>query len=172
MKFNSFLIISLFFLLVSCQHRDAIDFKAKILAQERTAFNIVLAKNGSESKKLEYLIKDNYEAALETVTIQAKEFDKLIQDIKIIPEDDIKEAGSLKTAAIAYYTALKDLHLYDKKEIEQRALIQKLEDKDLRSEQKKLLDLAIQKNALYSKVYKQEEFLNKAFKKFDSANGL
>ncbi|GGG58988.1 hypothetical protein [Epilithonimonas arachidiradicis] len=171
MKSKFFIIISLFFL-VSCQQRDAVDFKTKVLAQEKSAFNIVLAKDGSGSRKLEYLIKDNYEAALKMVAAQEKEFDQMINDIKVIPENDIREASVLKRSAVAYYSALKNLHLYERKEIEQRAIIQKLKNKNSEAEQKKLLDLAIQKKGLYAKVYQQEAILSAALKKFDNANGL
>lgn len=168
-------ILSFAFLLISitsCQSRKASDFRETIDQQERVAFNIVVGKDGPEEKKLQYLIKDDYKGALAAVDQQAAAFDKLIEDIKALPADGIEQGGELKNAAINYYTALKALHFYDKKEIVQREAIVKLKGEALQPAQRELIELAVQKKALYQNVYKQERMLHEASKKFNTANRI
>jgi hypothetical protein len=169
------IIFSLAFLLISltsCKSPKASDFREAIIQKERVAFVIVLGKHGSETQKLERLIKNDYKGALTLVDKQAREFDKLIKDIEALPAKDIKQGNALKNAAINYYTALKELHYFDRKEIAQSEAILQLKNEELRAAQHNLVELARQKKALYEKLYKQEGVFHDALQKFNSVNHM
>lgn len=156
----------------SCESTKAIDFKKSLAQSERRAFDIILGKEGSGEKKLKYLTEDNYKGALEAVNQQAGEFDELIDDIKKLSTNDIPEADSLKMASIAYYEALKELHIFDRKEITQQELLTTLKNEEHKKASDSLIALAKQKKLLYTAVYKKEALLHMATQKFNTANKL
>lgn len=172
MKANVIFGAFFFLCLVSCRSPKAEAFKEAVVQKERVAFGIILDKNGPETKKLECLVKNDYKCALQVVDQQAKEFDKLITDLEGLKADDFKEGQSLKYTALNYYKALKALHFFDRKEIEQQILIHEANNHQLKMGQDSLIELARRKKSLYTKVYEQEILLSTAFKKFDIANGL
>lgn len=172
MKWNILLVVGLLISITSCKSRDAVDLRDTILQKERVAFNLVLGKNGLGAQKLACIIKGDYKGALALVDQQASEFDKLIKDIEVLPADEIREGKLLKHAAAGYYAALKTLHYFDRKEIEQVESVHQLKGSALETAQQKNIELARSKKALYEKVYQQESILSEAFKKFNSANGL
>lgn len=169
MKANIILII-LMCSLLGCKSPEAGKFREEIVKNERIAFNIVLSKDSYDEQKLESLIKNDFKGALVAVDKQPKQFDSLIQHIKSLPAENIAEGPQLKEAAINYYTALKDLHYFDRKEIEQQEVIFLGKDKYSSTSSNRLIELARQKKRLYEKVYQQEDLLKKAFTKFDLAN--
>lgn len=169
------IIFSLALLLVSftsCTSPKVSDFRDAIIQKERAAFTIILDKNGSETQKLERLVKNDYKGALALVDQQAREFDKIINDIEALPADGIKQGLPLKDAAVNYYAALKALHYFDRKEIAQSEAILQLKNEELRAAQHRLVELARQKKALYDKVYKQERILHDALEKFNAINNM
>jgi len=169
MRANIILII-LMSSLLGCKSPEAGKFREEIVKNERMAFNIVLSKDSYDEQKLESLIKNDFKGALVAVDKQSKQFDSLIQHIKSLPAENIAEGPQLKEAAINYYTALKDLHYFDRKEIEQQEVIFLGKDKYSSTSSNRLIELARQKKRLYEKVYQQEDLLKKAFTKFDLAN--
>ncbi|MGC5745629.1 hypothetical protein [Chryseobacterium sp. NFX27] len=169
MRANIILII-LMCSLLGCKSPEAGKFREEIVKNERIAFNIVLSKDSYDEQKLESLIKNDFKGALVAVDKQSKQFDSLIQHIKGLPAENIAEGPQLKEAAINYYTALKDLHYFDRKEIEQQEVIFLGKDKYSSTSSNRLIELARQKKRLYEKVYQQEDLLKKAFTKFDLAN--
>jgi len=172
MRFN--ILLYLFFILIinSCQSPKANAFRSTVVEKERIAFNIITSKNGTESQKLEYLVADDYKNALKAVDQQKKEFDQIILSLDSLETKDIKDASLLKNAAVNYYTALRDLHYFDRKEILQRELIYNNHSNDKKSQQDELLNLYKQKKAYFNRVYKEESLLSNALQKFDISNGL
>lgn len=171
-KFGLFITVFLLITMSSCQSSEAIHFKESLDKSERQAFNIILGKEGSGEKKLEYLEKDDYKNAILQVEQQAKEFDMLIDNIKKLSTEGISKGEPLKNASLAYYTSLKELHFYDKKEIEQQALLRTLKDDKLKDSHNTLITLAKQKKTLYNEVYAKEALLHTAMKDFEAANGF
>lgn len=164
----AFLLISL----VSCKPRKAIEFKEAIVQKERTAFNILLDKNSTQEQKLVCLTKNDYKGALALVDQQEKEFNSLIKEIETLPADDIKQGNELKTAAVDYYVALKELHIYDRVEIAHLEASFSLKDEELRAAQNKILELSRQKQNMYKKVYEKERTFHQALEKFNSVNSI
>lgn len=156
----------------SCKPQKAIELKAAIDQKERTVFNILAGKNGSEEKKLAFLIKDDYKSALAAVDQQEKEFDQLIKEIHALPTEGTKQGDELKAAAANYYNALKELHLFDRQEIVQREASLNSEGEALRAAQHKILELGRQKQVMFQKVYERESAFHQAMEKFNSVNGI
>jgi len=162
----------IFLSIISCQSPKADALKQAVLDKEQAAFRILLDKNGSETKKQECLVKNDYPCALKAVDMQNGEFNRIITDLESLKDEGIKEGDQLRNAAVNYYKALKELHLFDLWEIEQQALISQLPQDKMKDAQDELIVLARQKKSLYTKVYEQEGLLSVAMKKFDDANGL
>lgn len=158
--------------LTACKPRKAIEFKETIVQKERVAFNILVDKNGSESQKLNCLIKEDYKGALASVDKQEQEFNKLINDIETLPADGIKQGEELKAAAVSYYVALKDLHVFDRAEIAQREVSHNTKGEALQAALDKILELGIRKQDMYKKVYEKESALSQAMEKFNTANNI
>lgn len=158
--------------LVSCKPQKAIELKTAIDQKERTVFNILAGKNGSEEKKLTFLVKDDYKNALAAVDQQEKEFNQLIREITDLPTTGIKQGDELKAAAVNYYDALKELHLFDRQEIVQREISFNSEGEALQAAQKKIIELSRQKQAMFKKVYETESAFHEAMEKFNAANGI
>jgi hypothetical protein len=158
--------------LVSCKPQKAIELKAAIVQKERIAFNILLDKNGPGEQKLASLVKDDYKGALAFVDQEEKEFDKLIAEIAALPADGIQQGNELKTAALDYYGALKDLQIYDRQEIVQREASSRTEGEALRAAQDSILQLSRRKQDMFKKVYEKESAFHQALEKFSSVNGI
>lgn len=156
----------------SCVSPKAYDFKESLAKSERQAFDIILGKEGFGEKKLKYLINKDYKGALAAVEQQANEFNKIINDINTLSTDGISEGEPLKKASVAYYQALKELHGFDRKEIQQQALLQTLKNNELNTATDDLMTLAKHKKSLYTAVYEKEALLHKATEKFNAANGF
>ncbi|PAM96352.1 hypothetical protein B4N84_02710 [Flavobacterium sp. IR1] len=172
MRFGIFITAFLSILITSCKSSKAVDFKESFNQFERRAFEITIGKEGPGEKKLNCLVKEDYEGALAAVDQQSKEFDILITDIKKLATQDIPKGESLKTASLEYYQALKELHVFDRKEIEQQALLKTLKDDKLKDGLNNIMTLARQKKLLYDAVFKKEALLHTANKNFEVANDL
>jgi hypothetical protein len=172
MKFGILLTAFLFLTMISCKSNKAADFKKSLDQYERKAFDIVLGKEGSGERKLKCLEKEDYKGALMAVDQQAEEFNMLIADIQKLSADGISKAEPLKTASLEYYKSLKELHVFDRKEIEQQALLQTLKGNELNNAHNNLMALARQKKKLYNLVYEKEALLHTAAEGFNTANGL
>lgn len=157
--------------LTACKPKKAIDFKDAIDQQERTAFNILVATDGAENKKLEYLIKRHYDSALAMIDEQETEFNRLINNLEALPTGSIKEAATLKEASINYYTTLKELQLFDRLNIANWKLSMQSKGEELDKVNNKSLELSLQKQDLFKKVHEKEALLDEARKKFNAANG-
>lgn len=169
------IVFSTVFLLISftsCKSREAIEFREAIVQKERVASNMLLGKNGLESRKLDHLIKNDYKGALALVDKQEEGFNKLIKEIETLPADGIKQGNELKTAAADYYIALKELHLFDRVEITHREASLHMEGETLQAAQNKSLQLTLQKLDMYKKVYEKDSVFYHSLEKFNSANGI
>ncbi|MBZ4040996.1 hypothetical protein [Flavobacterium hibisci] len=156
----------------SCNSSNATDFKESLDKSERKAFDIIVGKKGSGEKKLEYLEKEDYKNAIKAVNQQAIDFDIIIADISKLSTNDIPEGQSLKTASLEYYESLKELHIFDKKQIEQQAILKTLKKDELDNALNKRMELARQKKMLYNALYKKEALLHAATERFKAANGI
>lgn len=172
MRFKIFLLAFGLLINNSCTSPATVDFKEDIVQKEREAFQIILSKDGLESKKLNLLAKDDFKGALATIDQQAIEFDKIIKSIESLSTEGIKEGGALKSAAIHYYSSLKELHYFDRQEVEQQSLLSKISDRDQKNASGQLMELARQKKVLYKKVCENEQLMRTAIDRFDAANGL
>lgn len=172
MKFKIFLLALVLLISNSCRSPKTTSFRDSIVKKERVAFQIILGKEGAGTKKLNDLAKGDFQGALAAVDQQKLEFDKLIGSIGTLSTDDIQEGAPLKRAAINYYKSLLELHYFDRKDVEQQALISKLNGLDSKIAQDQLIELARQKKSLYAKVYENEYLLSNALGKFDAANGF
>lgn len=172
---TNLLIISATFLLVSlasCKSRKAIELKESIVQKERVAFNILVDKKGLASQKLECLIKDDYKGALAFLDQEEQAFNKLIKEIETLPAEGIKQGNELKTAAVNYYTALKELQIFDRQEIAQREASSQSKGEELQVALNKILQLNIQKEGMYKKLYEKEQAFSKALEKFSAVNSI
>ncbi|CAM3742652.1 hypothetical protein [Flavobacterium chungbukense] len=170
-RFSIYLTAFLFIIISSCKSSKTADFKESINQWERRAFEITIGKEGPGEKKLNCLVKEDYKGALSAVDQQRKEFDVLIDDIKKLSTGGIPKGESLKNASLEYYKSLKELHLFDRKEIEQQEILQTLKNKKLNVGLNNLMTLARQKKMLYTAVYKKEALLQTATENFDAVNG-
>ena len=148
------------------------EFKHALDVQERKVTHMLIGKNASESRKLEYLIADDYDKALLVVDEQAKEFENVIDTVKALSTDGLAKGVELKQSKLNYYESLKALHLYAKKEIAQQKLIRQVSGKQRDTAQKELIALAKAKQQLYDSVYQADEKLYQTLADFDKANGL
>lgn len=164
----AFLLVSM----ASCKPRKAIALKENIVRKERMVFNMLVGKNGLEEQKLNFLVKNDFQGALAQVDKQEKEFDQLIREIETLPAEGIRQGHELKTAAVAYYTALKELHVFDREEISQREAIQQAGGEALRAAQDKYLELNLQKQDRYKKVYEKERAFYQALEQFNAVNDI
>lgn len=164
----AFLLITL----VSCKPRKAIALKESIAKQERVAFNILLGKNGPESQKLSCLVKEDFKGALAAVDKQEKAFDQLIRELETLPAEGIKQGNELKTAAVNYYTAVREMQLFDRVVITQQEVSAGMKGEELYAAQDKILELSRRKQDMSQKVHEKENELHLAMEKFNSVNGL
>lgn len=172
MKYGIFLLAILFIAMNGCESSKVADFNKSLERSERKAFQIIVGKEGSENKKLKCLGKGDYKGAIAAVEQQAVEFDSLIANIRKLSTEGIPDGEPLKTASIAYYQSLKELHFFDRKEIEQQALIQTLKNEERNTSQNTLISLARKKKMLYNKVYEKEALLQTATENFNASNGF
>ncbi|MGN7722043.1 hypothetical protein [Chitinophaga sp. 22620] len=162
----------LLIILVSCKPRKAIALRENIVQKERVAFKILVGKNGSNEQKLKYLISNDYKNAVTMVDKQEKEFDALIKEIETLPAEGIQQGNELKTAAANYYVAVKELTVFDRIEITHQEAYSHMQGKELDTALHKNLELSIQKQELYKKVYEKEKAFSEALENFNTVNNL
>ncbi|MGG5207660.1 hypothetical protein ACQWU4_01845 [Chryseobacterium sp. MIQD13] len=177
MKYKTFikslLTASAFMLVYACTDKKAADFKEVLAKKESQATDMLLSEKGLESAKLNYLIAYDYPKALNIIDKEEIEFNNIIKDIEKVNTAGISKGQEIQQAEINYYTALKDLYIFSRKEIEQEK--QTKEEKDeqkIRISLDKRYELALEKQKLYQKVYKADEQRFSAQKQFESENNL
>ena len=158
--------------LSSCMNKKAMEFKHVLDVQERKVTQMLIGKKGSESRKLNYLIADDFDQALKVVDEQEREFDAVLYTLKNLDTVGLKKALALQSAAINYYHNLKALHMYAKKEIAQQKVISTTNGAERYKAQDELMKLAKAKQTLYDHVYQTEEPFRNELLVFEDANGL
>jgi len=148
------------------------EFKHALDLQERKVTQMLIGKKGSESRKLNYLIADNFDQALAAVNKQEQEFDTVLYTLNNLETADLKMASALQSAAINYYGNLKALHMHAKKEIAQQKVISITNGAERDKAQEELIKLAKDKQVLYDNVYQTEEPFHNVLLAFEDANGL
>ncbi len=79
-----------FLSLISCQSPKADALNQALLDKERTALRILLDKNGSETKKQDCLVKNNYLYALKAIDTQKCCVQQIIADLGSLKDDGSK----------------------------------------------------------------------------------
>ncbi|KAA2243813.1 hypothetical protein F0L74_15170 [Chitinophaga agrisoli] len=172
MKKHIYIAVTLLLAITACKPQKAIDFKQTIDQQERRALDILVSKGGLDEQKLKCLIKHDFKGALLAVDKEELAFNKIINDITSLPVEGTQQGDALKKAAADYYTALKDLHLYDRQEIEQQALTRDHDEETAKKALDKLIQLGMDKQKMYGSVYKKEAAFQQAMEAFEKANGI
>ncbi|MBC9914281.1 hypothetical protein [Chitinophaga varians] len=165
-------LVLLFISLAACKPKRAIQLREAIVQKERTALHILVGKQGAEEQKLQCLIKGDYPGALAALDREEKDFDRLIDSIKLLPADGIKQGEPLKAAAVDYYTALKELQLFDRQEVTQREIAHHLKGDEAMAAHQKIYELDLQKQELYKKVYGKDTTLQRAKEQFNAEHGI
>jgi hypothetical protein len=164
-----FLLISL----AACKPRKAIQLREAIVQKERTALSILVGKGGAEEQKLQCLIKGDYAGALAALDREEKDFDRLIDSIRLLPAAGIKQGDPLKAAAVGYYTALKTLQVFDRQEVTQQEIAHRLKgDDEAMKAHEKIYELSLQKQELYKKVYEKDSTFQRAKEQFNAEHGI
>ncbi|RWU10960.1 hypothetical protein [Pedobacter chitinilyticus] len=158
--------------LSSCMNKKAMEFKHILDVQERKVTQMLIGKKGSESRKLNYLIADDFDRALNVVNEQEREFDAVLHALKNLDTADLEKAIELQNEAINYYDSLKALHMYAKKEIAQQKVISTTNGAERDRAQDELMKLAKNKQAMYDDVYRNEKSLHDTLLEFEEGNGL
>lgn len=153
-------------------NKKALEFKHILDVQERKVTQMLIGKKGSESRKLNYLIADDFDQALKEVDKQEREFDMVLYTLKKLDTADLEKALALRSAAVNYYSSLKALHMYAKKEIQQQKLIFNTKSVARDHAQDELMKLAKNKQAMYDDVYRNEKSLHDTLSEFEEGNGL
>ncbi|MFX1706867.1 hypothetical protein PV783_23050 [Chitinophaga sp. CC14] len=172
MKRNIFIVIFLMVGLLSCKSKKATAFREAIVQKDSSAFHILVGKEGLEEEKLTCLIKRDFKGALRAIDKQEQAFDSIIKEITILPADGIREGTALKTAAVNYYTSVRDLQLFDRQEIAaQEAMFHTNADTVAKAQDNVLL-LTKEKLKMSGVTNEKRIALDEALKKFNQANNL
>lgn len=172
MNRNIFIVIFLLIGLTACTSRKASELKRIITQKKDSTITILLRKGGPEEEKLACLIKEDFKGALQAIDKQEKEFNDIIGEIAALPVDGIPQGPALKAAATDYYTYLRDLQLFDRKEIAVREVTHGTNDEKIQKAQDDLMELDKEKIAMNKKMSEKIAALNEALEKFSAANHL
>jgi len=151
----SFLMLA--FLSLSCTSKNQKDLQMVLQKNDQELKNILLGKDSPEELKINSLIHHDYLIALKAIDEQEIRFNSLIDRI-----DSTKQGSEheeiLKKHAIAYYTAQKHLHLFERAVITQLKVSRQSNQTELVSKAlDSLLVLQLQKQKLYQAVFESEK---------------
>lgn len=169
---NLIIYIIIVFPLFSCNKNGAITFRDSITQKEHDISDMLISKNGLESRKLEYLIAEDFDQALAITDSQQVVFDKIIQELKRVNSNQFSGGDHLKKAAVEYHMALKELYLYPKKEITWQKKLSTATKQDKDSLQHDLLEIYKDKQEYFQNVYKANEAYVLAVQRFNKENRL
>ncbi|AZA84732.1 hypothetical protein C1637_18270 [Chryseobacterium lactis] len=172
MKSNLIFSLVLLVGLVSCTSKKARDFRKEITDKEQIVFKALVDTTGYETEKSQNLIKRNFDEALSSINKEEKFFDSVIKDLSAIPTDNIKDAAPVKTAAINYYKALKDLFILDRLSIEQQKITFTNDIKKVDKASDSILQITRKKLELHTVANARSQDLQKALEIFDKTNHL
>ncbi|HJT73136.1 MAG TPA: hypothetical protein VJ720_03935 [Chitinophaga sp.] len=172
MKQNVFLAILILIGFSSCKPKKAIEFREAIVKKERTAFAIIVGKEGPGEKRRYSLVENDFKRAALATDEEERALDSLIRDIQILSTEGVKQGEQLKSAAVNYYIAVKELQAYSRREIEQQVINAGSDREKIYKAQDSLYRLAVNKEELYNKVYKKEAAFQEALRKFEIANNI
>lgn len=172
--FNPFasvvLILTVFY---SCTNKKATHLNELLEKKESQVTAMLIGEKGLESIKLNHLIAYDYSKALDIVSKEETEFNRVIQDIRNADTEGVKKGKEVQKAAVDYYTLLKDLFVFSREEIEQEKIMRYgKEDKQIRAAQDRRLELGHEKQQLYQKVFKADEQLFKTQIEFETENNI
>lgn len=167
------LTISVLMFLYSCSNKKAEHLQSVLAKKESQTSGMLIGEKGLESAKLDDLIAHDYTKALSIIDKEEAEFNRIIQDIEKVDTNGIQKGKEVQQAAIIYYTALKELFMFSRKEIEQEKLMRYSKDeKVIRAAQDKMLEHGREKQQLYQKVFKADEKRFTLQRQFEADNKL
>jgi hypothetical protein len=172
MKRNIFIVIFLLTGLCACKPRKAVAFKEIIVHQQDSALQILVGEGGPEQEKLKCLITKDFKGALRAIDKQELAFNKIIREITSLPEEGVKNGAAVKTAAVAYYTDIKNLQMQDREDIATQEAMHDINPDVARKASDKQIELNKTKLAGFSKSQEKNAALKKALEDFDKVNGL
>ncbi|KXH84329.1 hypothetical protein [Chryseobacterium kwangjuense] len=167
---SAILILAVFY---SCTNKKATDLKELLEKKESQVTAMVIGEKGLESIKLNHLIAHDYSKALDIVSKEETEFNRVIQDIKNADTEGVNKGKEVQQATVDYYTLLKELFVLSREEIEQEKIMRYgKEDKQIRAAQDRRLELYREKQQLYQKVFKADEKLFNTRIEFEAGNNI
>ncbi|NIF04512.1 hypothetical protein F3J23_03580 [Chryseobacterium sp. Tr-659] len=172
MKLNIIFSIVLLAGLTACTSKEATDFKKKVTDKEQMVFKALIDDHGYETEKSKSLIKRDFDGALTSIDKEEKLFDSVIKDLSALPVDQIKEGALVKTAAIGYYTTLKDLFLLDRESIQQQKITFTKDAQKVDKANDSILQITKKKVELHKIADTKSQNLQKALAAFDQANNI
>ncbi|RLJ79629.1 hypothetical protein [Pedobacter alluvionis] len=159
--------------LISCQSKKAAHLNTVLKHADRAVFNMMVGKNGLNEKKLKCVIDGDFKCALQVVNEEERAFNQIINKINAAETNDIKYGNALKSAAISYYEAVKQLEVFDRHEIVVQQQSQKANTEQLRdsviAKQGQLLKHKLEMRTVINKKEKQFAEIQK---QFNSVNNL
>lgn len=161
-----------FLIFSACSNKKAAELSRIVDRQEKQSFNMLLGEKGLESQKLNHLIARHYDRALAVIDQQETEFNRIIRTIENVNTKGISNGKEVQQTSVNYYTALKNLYLFSRQEIQQEKLSRSMNNAEADAAQRKLADLYREKQQLYQKVYQSEDEFYRTLKIFQEENRL
>ena len=159
-------------MLISCTNKKAAEFRNTVIEKQDQLTEMLISKEGLESRKLDLLTKYDYKGALSVVDSQEIKFNTLLREIEALDPGSLKMGLQLKQTCIDYLHAMKKLHLSERQQIEQEMIGREAQGEQLLKAQDSLLRLTAEKQKLFQQVYKAEEAYNETTRRFNKENGL
>lgn len=172
MQTKIFVAVFLLISFVACKPKKAIEFKEAITRKEADAKDILLKKGSIEEEKLQCLLKQDFKGAVLAIDKEEQAFNNLIRGIETLSTEGVKQGTEVKTAALNYYTALRDVYTFDKNEIPLREASWNTSPEKAKLVQDSLLQLSKNKLKMNAALSAKEEAFYQALQQFNTANGL
>lgn len=166
------IVIFLLTSLCSCKPRKAIEFKAVIDQKEHAALNILVTEGGPGEEKLNCLIKNDFKGAYRAIDKEEQAFNQIIKEITALSTDGISQGAELKTAALNFYTSLRDLQLFDRQEIAAQEASHDTNPEKIKNAQDQQIKLSEEKLKMNGEVREKNDLLHKAGEEFNKAHDL
>lgn len=172
MKQKILIILFLLAGFTSCKPKKAIEFRDVIVKQERMAFGILVDKGGAEEEKLNCLIKKDFKGALVATDKIEQGFNNILKTIEALSTEGIKQGDELKTAAVDYYTGLRDMKNKEREEIAQQEAGYDKDPEKASIAANKLVELSKEQLVTSGKVREKGEKLHHTLEQFEEVNNL
>jgi hypothetical protein len=143
-------------ILVSCKTKSALNYNQEIIRLETS---LVPAMEKTEKDVTTYFETENYDSAAAVSLRMEALVDAKLKEVEALKAPDVKEASTLKQAAIRYFAYMKSIYTSYK------SFAQATTEESREAEREKLLKVVDEKNDALREI-------QTAQKKFASANGF